>query len=255
MEKLEDYESQDIPEPKEEVNLSPKGIASIQGNPTEEVPEKSEVDATPKNDNDFLRVDKLEKEPISGEQNLQEFTNPATNDTGNHKVGFADELAKNWHYQEGPNDCGVYSQAGILEADGKPFEIEKFRNQAIADGSFAPQDGMKANQLGDLLEENGVEVNRFDGASFQDLEQELQMGKGVVTSVDTEPLWGSPGGHALWITGMEIDKDGKPVNITANDSGLSDGQAVKYPYEDFKEAWLAYHNQMVSTKNPLKTLS
>lgn len=252
MEEYESAEELELPEKEVDEKLTPEGVSSIQGNPEEKPPEKTE-EKPQIPDDQFLKVEKLEKEPINTEQNPQEFTYPQ-DDQGIHEVGNADELAKYWHFQGATNDCALYSQGSVLEANGKGFDIENYRNQAIADRSYTPEDGMNPAAVGDLLEQNGVEINRYEVASFQDMERELQMGNGVITIVEDEPLSGYKGGHALWVTGMEIGKDGIPVNIITNDSGVPDGRAIKYPYEDFKKAWLEKHNSMITTKEPLKAL-
>lgn len=254
MEKLEDAEELKLPEKKPDDNISPEGISSIQGNPEEKPPENP-VEKPQIPEDQFLKVDKVEKEPINTEQNPQEFTYPQ-DDQGIHEVGNSEELAKYWKLQEGRKDCGIYAQAGVLEANGKAKGIDDLRQQAVLDGSFTSKRGMNPSRLGDLLEANGVEVTKYEVASFQDMERELQMGNGVITAVGTDPLWGGRDGdgHALWITGMELDKNGNPINIISNDSGRPDGKAIKYPYEDFKQAWLQYHNQMIATKNPLNML-
>jgi hypothetical protein len=105
--------------------------------------------------------------------------------------------------------------------------------------------------MGDLLAENGMSVNRYEDASIQDLANVLSMGKGIVTAVDCEPLWGEPGGHALWVTGLEVNQDGIPESVVCNDSGRPDGQAIMYPYDNFMQAWGAYNHMMVATVKPI----
>lgn len=170
------------------------------------------------------------------------------------EVGFPDELAPYWHYQGYTNDCALYAQGGVLEADGKSFDIDKYREQAISDGSYDPEEGTYINRFGDLLESNGTEVNRYENATIQDMASELDQGHGVVVAVDCEPIWGEPGGHALWITGMEVGDDGVPISIISNDSGREDGQSIKYPFDNFMDAWGSYGNVMVSTVEGLQEL-
>lgn len=170
-------------------------------------------------------------------------------------IGYADELSDFWRFQGNTNDCGLYSQGGVLEADGQTFDIEKFRQQGMDGGWYTPQEGTYINHFGDLMEENGVEVTRYESASFQDMANELDQGHGVVVAVDCLPLWGQWGGHALWVTGMEVGEDGTPVSVICNDSGRPDGQEIAYPYEDFKMAWESYGNVMVATQDKLASLS
>ena len=68
MEKLEDAEELELPEKKPDDNISPEGISSIQGNPEEKPPENP-VEKPQIPEDQFLKVDKVEKEPINTEQN------------------------------------------------------------------------------------------------------------------------------------------------------------------------------------------
>ena len=152
------------------------------------------------------------------------------------------------------NECALYAQGGVLEANGQPFDIERYRQQGMDGGWYNPDEGTYIDKFGYLLEDNGVPVTCYDHATMEDMAQELEQGHGVVVGVDTWPIWGEPGGHALWITGMEVGADGVPTQIICNDSGREDGCRIAYPYEDFKIAWDSLDNVMVATKNPLTAL-
>jgi hypothetical protein len=170
------------------------------------------------------------------------------------EIGNPDELSEYWRYQGTTNDCALYAQGGILEAEGQPFDIDKYEQQGVDGGWFDPQEGTYIDHFGDLLEENGVPVTRYEGASIQDLAQELEQGHGVVVAVDCDPIWGEPGGHALWVTGIEVGGDGTPTSVFCNDSGREDGQEIAYPYDNFQQAWDRFGNIMTSTMNPLSVL-
>lgn len=169
-------------------------------------------------------------------------------------IGYPDELSEYWQYQGSTNDCALYSQGGVLEADGQAFDIEKYREQGEEGGWYTPDDGTYVNHFGDMLEENGVEVTRYEGATIQDMANELDQGHGVVVAVDCLPIWGEYGGHALWVTGMEVGEDSVPESVICNDSGRPDGQEISYPYGDFKSAWDMYGNIMVATQDKLASL-
>jgi hypothetical protein len=170
-------------------------------------------------------------------------------------IGYPDDLIVFWHFQGPTADCGLYSQGSILEADGKDFDITKYRQQGMDEGWYYPGQGTDTGHFGDLLEDNGMAVDQFENASFQDMANALSDRKGVLVAVDCEPIWGQPGGHALWVTGMEVTDDGTPVSVICNDSGRPDGREVAYPFSDFAEAWSNYGNMMVTTQQPLGSLS
>lgn len=166
-------------------------------------------------------------------------------------IGNPEELSEHWKFQEGPNDCALYAQGGILEAEGQTFDLEKFRDQGVEGGWYSPEAGTYLDHMGDLLEENGVSITCYNSASIQDMAGELEQGHGVVAAVDCLPIWGEPGGHALWVTGIDVGSDGVPVSVTCNDLGRQDGEALSYPFEDFKDAWASFGNTMVATTNSI----
>ncbi len=176
---------------------------------------------------------------------------PPDPDNELREIGNPDNLAQYWKLQEGPNDCALFAQGCILEASGVPFDFDLYEQQGMQDGSYDPNKGTTASEVGNILEQNGLGTDRYQGASIQDLALEVGNHKGVIVAVDCEPLWGVQDGHALWVTGIEVDSAGKPINIIANDTGKEDGQAIKYPYQDFMDAWSGYGNFMVVTKDPL----
>jgi len=167
------------------------------------------------------------------------------------QIGNPEELSEYWQMQVGSTDCALYAQGGILEAKGQDFDLEKYREQGVGGGWYTPEDGTYLDHLGDLLEENGVSIARYDSASIQDMASELDQGHGVVAPVDCLPIWGEPGGHALWVTGIEVGSDGIPVSITCNDPGRPDGEAISYEFEDFKQAWGLFGNIMVATTDSI----
>lgn len=179
---------------------------------------------------------------------------PAEEGSEVREVGYPDELAPYWHYQGETQDCALYAQGGVMEADGVSFDIDRYREQGMEEGWYSPEGGTYVDHFGDLMEENGVPVTRYEGASIHDMANELEKGHGVVVAVDCEPLWGEPGGHALWVTGMEVGEDGVPVSIVTNDSGRPDGEAIHYPYQSFMDAWSMYGNIMVATRDRLEAL-
>jgi hypothetical protein len=170
------------------------------------------------------------------------------------EIGDPEELSEYWHFQGDTQDCALYAQGGILEAEGQPFDIVIFEQQGQEGGWFDPEYGTYVNHFGDLLDENGVPVTRYEGASIYDLAYELEQGHGVVVAVDTLPIWGEEAGHALWVTGIEVGPDGKPTSVICNDSGREDGRRIAYPYENFMQAWNMYGNIAVATKNQLSGL-
>ena len=175
-------------------------------------------------------------------------------DRASRTLGQPEQSAQNWRLQEGPNDCALYAQGGILDRFGVPFDINTYRAEAQKAGYYTPETGTRPDGMGDLLERHGVAVKRYDGATMQDLATEVQQGHGVVAMVDCAPLWGpdQEGGHALWVTGVNVDSaTGKVESVVCNDSGRPDGKAITYPADAFAEAWKHFNNRLLCTVKPM----
>jgi len=170
-------------------------------------------------------------------------------------LGHPEKSAQHWRLQEGPNDCALYAQGGILDRFGVPFDINTYRAEAQQAGYYTPDTGTTPDGVGDLLERHGVAVKRYDGATMQDLANEVQQGHGVVAMVECTPLWGLDGldkGHALWVTGVNVNNtNGRVESVVCNDSGLPNGKAITYPADAFAEAWKHIDYRMVCTEKPM----
>ena len=171
------------------------------------------------------------------------------------EIGNPEKLGEYWRYQGINNDCALFAQGGVLEAEGQEFDIEHYRSEGLEEGWYDPQLGTYVVNFGDLMEDHGIPVNRYDNASMEDLSSALDAGKGIITAVDCLPIWGEPGGHALWVTGMEVDAQGVPTQVICNNSGREDGQGIAYPADDFLQAWSMYGNHMVTTQDRILALS
>lgn len=248
----ETREDQDLETPQLQEGLSPHGIQAMQG----EVPDAEPPDQPTQTVEALQSPEPLQNgEPIEASAPLEpDSQQRQVSDAKIQEIGYQDQLADFWRYQGGTNDCALFAQGGVLEANGKPFDIQMFREQGVSDGWYHPDEGTDANAIGTLLEENGVPVEKLEQAGFEDLAQALNDGKGVVAPVDVEPIWGEPGGHALWVTGIDVDQTGKPNSVICNDSGREDGKGIAYPIDQFAEAWAAAGNRLVITKNPLAAL-
>jgi hypothetical protein len=176
-------------------------------------------------------------------------------DEGIREIGNPEALKDYWQYQKGPYDCALYAQGGILEAMGQDFDLDTYRQQGIDGGWYSPDSGTYPDDIGKLLEENGVPTTRYEDATIQDMANELNDGHGVAVAVDCLPIWGEPGGHALWVTGLEVGQDGVPTDVICNDSGQPEGAGIAYPFDSFMQAWAGYDNLMVATQQPLSVFA
>ena len=116
--------------------------------------------------------------------------------------------------------------------------------------------------MGNLLEANGIPVERKHGCSVVEMFDALNSGEKVIVGLDANEIWepqvdefGNPveqpdQGHAVWVTGIQMDDNGQ-LDVVLNDSGVSDGAGKTVPMKHFLNAWDDYGN--FATITNLKT--
>ena len=151
-----------------------------------------------------------------------------------------------WHPQEG-NQCAVCSQEFVLESlIGRDVDGNELREVAEANGWFDPAGGTVPNDVGNILEYYGFNVERSDGNTYEDLRSALADGNGVIVGVDSDEIWSGkdddffgPGmdpDHAIQVIGID-ESDPNNIMVIVNDSGVANGQGAMIPLEDFMNAW------------------
>jgi hypothetical protein len=89
--------------------------------------------------------------------------------------------------------------------------------------------------------------------SLEGLTQAVEQEQYVIVVVDAGILWQDEryrrAGHAVWVTGLERNIDGKVVAVYVNDSGniRIDGGG-RIPVDLFVYAWAAQNGLMVTTR-------
>ena len=118
--------------------------------------------------------------------------------------------------------------------------------------------GTNPDEIGNLMDMHGIPNHTVMGASIHDLALELQNGNGVIVGVNSSELWDqgiwndikeffyeafgldtaefNPADHAVVITGIDLSDPDNPMAII-NDSGMPNGAAVRYPLDQFVDAW------------------
>ncbi|WP_319585601.1 PAAR domain-containing protein [uncultured Desulfobulbus sp.] len=130
--------------------------------------------------------------------------------------------------QQTYGNCGVESTRQIINRSGKNIDEDSLLNTAIEKGWA--EDSTKAAQRGGtspadrlkILKSQGVD-STLEPQGMQSIQQGVAEGKGVITSHDAGKLWDDPryngGGHAVQVTGVEYDADGKAKTVFINDTG------------------------------------
>ncbi len=165
--------------------------------------------------------------------------------------------------QEYLDNCAIKCQELILKEFGIEVTSDELINMSYANGWYLPGSGTVIDDVGKLLEANGIEVNRYDNANIFNLVNELAQGRQIIIAVDSGELWSSNevireltgihpelfedgiADHAVIVSGVDISDPQNPV-VIITDPGT--GQvAATYALEDFLDAWEDSGFAMIST--------
>ena len=176
-----------------------------------------------------------------------------------HQFGTPDQDETVWQgRQQHQDSCAIVSQEYIInQFTGEQVTEGQLVQEAQMHGWYTPGQGTTLPDVGNLLEEHGVPVNRFEHASIFNLANELAEGHKVIIGVDSAELWNAydanlpdahrPADHALVVSGIDTS-DPAHVMVRVDDPGT--GEARSYPMEQFVKAWEGSHFFMVSTQQP-----
>lgn len=159
--------------------------------------------------------------------------------------------------RQGEGDtCAIRSQEIVLRDFGVNVSEDVLIEQAMNRGWYNPGGGTNMNDVGNLLELHGVEVNRYENGNIFTLTNELAKGHRVIIGVDSGELWNPQKetgedhkpDHALIVSGIDTS-DPDNVKVIITDPGSGD-VAKEYPMEQFIDAWKDSNFHMVSTTEP-----
>lgn len=158
-----------------------------------------------------------------------------------------------WRHQSDEVGCAIAAEQGILESLGVHSSEEELRSLAVTNGWHDPETGTYADDVGRLLEANGVAVERGYEHTLTDLYDALNQNAKVLVGLDANEIWNPVHGHGgapleqpdtshvVWVTGMELD-DAGGVRFILNDSGTPDGREMAVDSIDFLNAWADFGN-------------
>lgn len=227
----------------------------------------SEVMAGEKNDNDDVRNPDFNP-------SIDDGTDVHGNQPGNFDMttDYDYDAPKKWgidstdivspHIQQQYTDtCAIRSQELILRDFGFNVSEGELVRRAAVNGWYRPGSGTPMNHVGNLLEQYGLEVNRFQNANIFTLCSELAQNHKVIIGVDSGELWHrgawekiqdfigfEKADHALLVSGIDTS-DPDNIKVILTDPGTGD-VAKEYPADQFMDAWKDSGYYMVSTKEP-----
>ncbi len=180
-------------------------------------------------------------------------------------IGDPENYLDNWHVQTYGDTCAIASQEFILdELTGQDFSEDELRQEAIDNGWYTPGGGTPMDCMGNLLEAHGIDVERKDSCTFEDLAEQLDQGQNVIVALDSDEIWnpegfdtddllsdlvGMPGqdaNHAVQVIGIDNSDPDNPM-VILNDPGHPEGQGITVPAEQFIDAWEDSGQYMVYT--------
>lgn len=176
----------------------------------------------------------------------------------NENVTFG-QLTPNDIQQQYPDTCAIKSQQIILQSHDIDVSEDELVRESIEKGWYAPGAGTSPSEVGNLLEEHGVNVSRYEHASIDDIAAELAKGHQVIVGVDSGELWtpgayetfedfiaGNVADHALVVSGISVNPLTGEREVTLTDPGTGE-VAHTYTAEEFDDAWNDSDNFMVTT--------
>lgn len=173
---------------------------------------------------------------------------------------FALDIDVNPYMQSYADTCAIKSQQLILNDFGIPC-TEDDLVQYSAERGWYNGHGTNMEDVGNLLEDAGIQCTRQCDANVFNLVSELSQGHKVIVGVDAGELWGNrfiewlkdfflgvTPNHALLVTGIDTS-DPNNIKVIVTDPGTGEtGKA--YPLEQFMDAWSDASCYMCSTNNP-----
>ncbi|MCK9523592.1 MAG: hypothetical protein M0R76_11225 [Proteobacteria bacterium] len=165
-----------------------------------------------------------------------------------------------WHAQEDANSCAVAAQRGVIESvTGQLIPEGELAELAASRGWYDPSCGTTPDAVGRLLETYDVPVASSYDTRIEDLYDALIQNEKVIVGLDSNEIMnqivddaGNPVelpdmGHAVWVTGMEMDADGQ-VQVVLNDPGHAAGAGARVPLKHFENAWDDFGRYAVVTQ-------
>jgi len=216
--------------------------------------------AQPNVPNDVFAV-KYKAANIVGSENI-DFLSTDYSDIFGDIYGVPEVDSEHWHQQERGDSCAIVSQEFILESfyPDQDFSESELVEKAELEGYYTPGGGTYLQDVGELLEDYGVKVERSYDNSIDDIIEKLEANKKIIVSLDANEIWTNSldeflnlniidliapldANHAVEIIGFDTDRQ----EIILNDPGHHDGRGRRIPVDQFQLAWNDSGNFLMST--------
>ena len=169
---------------------------------------------------------------------------------GDGVLGNPESDDDNWHLQNANYSCAVVCQEFIAEQLLKrDFSEQEFSEYAVRKGWYNVNSGTSLYDVGNILEDLGLNVEKSENLTLEDLAQELESDGKVICAVNTSilrnPLYslipGLNADHAVQVIGIDYSDPNNP-EVILNDPGVEDGQGRRIDSETFLKSWKTSNN-------------
>ena len=165
--------------------------------------------------------------------------------------------------QQESDTCAIHSQYHVLKEYGYNGSVDDLIKEAAGKGWYAPG-GTAPEDVGNLLESNGVPCKNVTGATIFDLMNEIAQGKSVIVPVDSGELYngedkltdilensvGIGADHAIAVRDIHLDIDDfGNSKVICTDSGTGH-IAKEYSIGEFMDSWQDGKFRMIVPLDP-----
>jgi hypothetical protein len=179
-------------------------------------------------------------------------------------TGDVESIIEVWDGRQSyPTTCAVRCEEIIIEVyRGGDIDEHVLVQEAYDKGWWRPGVGTSPEDIGNLLESHGIEINRFTSSNIFHLADELAKGHRVIIGVDSGELWNQmpfleylqdafgfeEADHAVIVSGIDTTDPGNPL-VIISDPGTGEA-AAHYPLDEFLDAWEDSDFFMIATTEP-----
>ncbi len=176
-----------------------------------------------------------------------------------YTYGNPETDVKLWKEQGYPDTCAIKCQEYILESFlDHDFTERELVAEAMEKGYYTPGSGTYEYNVGRILEDYDIDVQRSSYNTMDDIKEKLSMGQKIIVSIDSNEIWSNSideqlkdlnfmpqANHAVTVIGYDDHND----TVILNDPGHPNGGGLEVSLKDFKNAWEDSDCFMVSTIN------
>ena len=164
--------------------------------------------------------------------------------------GNPEEDDDNWHKQSSKFSCAVVCQEFVAEQIlNRDFSEQDFSTFAKKQGWYDSNSGTSLYDVGNILETMGINVEKSENLTLNDLAQELEADGKIICAVNSSimqnPLFslipGLSADHAVQVIGIDCSDPDEP-KVILNDPNVENGKGRQVDAETFLKSWDTSNN-------------